>query len=55
LKDFSKDVADSKIPTGGTSYFVIKAKTVKPLLENIYKNPDKKNLFGYLVEISAFR
>lgn len=54
-KDFSGNVEDKKISTWGTSYFVIKAKMVKPLLENIYKNPDKKNLFGYLVEISAFR
>jgi len=55
MKDFSKDVEDNKIATGDKSYFVIKGKTVKPLLEHIYKNPDKKNLFGYLVEISAFR
>jgi len=55
LKDFSKNVEDSKIATWDKSYFVIKWKMVKPLLENIYKNPDKKNLFWYLVEISAFR
>ena len=55
MKDFSKTVEDSKISTWDKSYFVIKGKMVKPLLENIYKNPDKKNLFWYLVEISAFR
>ena len=55
MKDFSQAVEDSKISTGEKSYFVIKGKMLKPILENIYKNPDKKNLFGYLIEISAFR
>lgn len=45
MKDFSKSVEDTKIATGEKSYFVIKGKMVKNVLETIYKNPDKKNVF----------
>lgn len=55
MKDFSKNVKDSKIATGEKSYFLVKGKMIQSILETIYKNPDKKNLYGYLTEISAFR
>ena len=54
-KDFSKEVLDIAIVTGGKSHFGIKKTTVETLLQQIYKNPDQKNIFGYLTEISAFR
>lgn len=28
---------------------------IKHILQSIHKNPDKKNIFGYLIEISAFK
>lgn len=54
-KDFSKEVKDVDIKTSEKSRFVVKSKMAKNILEWIYNNPDKKNVFGYLVEISAFR
>ncbi|HCB51815.1 TPA: hypothetical protein DEP21_04595 [Patescibacteria group bacterium] len=54
-KDFSPEVLDIAIVTGQRSHFGIKAPLIKNLLQQIHKHPDQKNIFGYLVEISAFR
>jgi len=28
---------------------------IKKILHEIYSNPDKKNIFGYMVEVNSFR
>jgi hypothetical protein len=43
------------IATGEHTKFSINAELTSSLLSEIYKHPDSKNVFGYLVEISAFR
>lgn len=48
-------VSDLRITTGEHSSFGIKIPMVKSLMNQIHENPDKKNIFGYLIEISAFR
>lgn len=54
-KDFSANVSDIKVSTGPTSYFMVRGNMIKTILQQIHKQPEKKNIFGYLVEISAFR
>jgi len=46
---------DIPLITGKDTSFTIKGETIKRLLEQIHKNPDKKNLFGYMVERNARR
>lgn len=48
-------VSDLRIATGEHSSFGIKLPMIKSLMKQIHENPDKKNIFGYLVEVSAFR
>lgn len=43
------------IPTGEHTKFSINTDLTSSLLSEIHKHPDKKNVFGYLTEISAFR
>lgn len=54
-QDLSKNMTDVKIKTWETSRFGLKTVMIKALLEQIHKQADKKNIFWYLVEISAFR
>ncbi len=54
-KDFSKEVLDIAIVTWEKSHFSIRSSLVKNLLKQIHDNPDQKNIFWYLVEISSFR
>lgn len=54
-KDFSKEVLDIAIVTGEKSHFGIRSSLVKTLLKQIHENPDQRNIFWYLIEISAFR
>ncbi len=54
-KNFSKEVLDIAIVTWERSHFWIKSSLIKTLLQQIHKNPDQKNIFWYLVEISSFR
>lgn len=54
-KDFSKEVLDIAIVTGEKSHFGIRSSLVKNLLKQIHEKADQKNIFWYLVEISAFR
>jgi hypothetical protein len=44
-----------RIPTGDHTKFSINAELTSSLLSEIHKHPSSKNVFGYLVEISAFR
>lgn len=53
--DYSKEVLDVAIVTWEKSHFGIRSSLVKTLLKQIHQNPDQKNIFGYLTEISAFR
>ena len=53
--DISPDVIDFPIPTWDKKNFVMKWTIVKKILSDIYKHPDKKNIFGYMVEINSFR
>ncbi len=48
-------VSELRIPTGVHSSFGIRLPMIQGLMKQIHDNPDKKNIFGYLVEISAFR
>ncbi len=52
LSDYAQDIP---IPTWPESSFTMKGQTIKNLLQQIHKHPDKKNLFGFMVEINAWR
>jgi len=54
-KDLSADAVDSPISTWDKKNFILKWTVVKKILEDIYSNPDKKNIFWYMVEINSFR
>jgi len=54
-KDISSDAVDSPITTGDKKNFVLKWTVVKKILSEIYSNPNKKNIFWYMVEINSFR
>lgn len=53
--DLSDLAMDLPIKTGISSSFGLKASLIKQLLSSLYKNPHKRNVFGYLTEISAFK
>ncbi len=53
--DYSKEVLDVAIVTWEKSHFGIRSSLVKTLLKQIHQNPNQKNIFWYLVEISSFR
>ena len=53
--DLSPHVQDMIIPTSNNTSFTLKWTTIKTLLTQIYKQPTKKNVFGYMVEINARR
>lgn len=53
--DISADAIDFPIPTSDKKNFVMKWAMVKKILSDIYAHPDKKNIFGYMVEINSFR
>ena len=48
-------VDNLRIPTGEHSSFGIKLPMIQSLMTQIHDNPSKKNIFGYLIEVSAFR
>ncbi len=54
-KDFSDLAVDSPVATWDKKNFVLKWAVVKKILSDIYANPGKKNIFGYMVEINSFR
>ncbi len=53
--DLSSYAQKISISTGLQSNFTLNEKKIKSLLGSIYKHADKKNFYGYLVEISAFK
>jgi len=54
-KDFSEDIKKVKIKTWANSNFDINTNYVKNILHEIHEKPDQKNVFGYLVEMSAIK
>jgi hypothetical protein len=54
-KDFSEDIKKVRIKTWTNSNFDINTKHVKNILHEIHEKPDQKNVFGYLVEMSAIK
>lgn len=55
IKDMSVDVQDCRIHTWDKKNFVLRWMVIKKILSDIYSNPDKKNIFWYMVEINSFR
>lgn len=53
--DLSPYAQDIPLATGEKTSFTIKWSTIKTLLTEIHKQPDKKNLFWYMVETNAWR
>lgn len=53
--DVSLLAKDTKVQTWTQTYFTLKGTTLQKILEQIHKNPDKTNLFGYMVEVNAIR
>ena len=43
------------IKTWKTSSFLLKESLIKNLLVSLHQHPDKRNVYGYLTEISAFK
>ncbi len=54
-KDFSEDMKKVRIKTWANSNFDINTKYVKNILHEIHANPDQKNVFGYLLEMSSIK
>lgn len=52
LSIYAKNIA---VKTWNDTSFTLKWDTIKKLLQQIHDNPDKKNLFWYMVEINAWR
>lgn len=53
--DLSRYTKDFPIKTSDHSSFIIKASNIKKTLSEISKNKEKRNIFGYLTEINAFK
>lgn len=54
--DLSDLAMDLPIKTGRTnSSFQLRGNLIHNLLHSIHKNPQKRNVYGYLTEISAFK
>lgn len=53
--DLSSLAVEYPIKTGETSTFLLKDNLISSLLSSIHKHPDKRNIYGYLTEISAFK
>lgn len=54
--DLSDLAMDLPIKTGNkNSSFLLRGSLVKNLFHTIHKNPQKRNVYGYLTEISAFK
>ena len=54
-KDISSYAIDFPIHTSDKKNFVLKWAMVKKMLSDIHAHPDKKNIFGYMVEINSFK
>lgn len=53
--DLSDLAMNLPIKTWSTSSFMLKESLIKNLLSSLHKHPDKRNIYGYLTEISAFK
>lgn len=53
--DLSFLMHDFEVKTGENSHFVIKSQNIKKILQDIYQNSEKTNIFWYLTEINAFK
>lgn len=53
--DLSDLAMNLPIKTWSTSSFMLKESLIKNLLTSLHKHPDKRNIYGYLTEISAFK
>lgn len=53
--DLSELAMDYPLKTWVHSSFMLKESLLKNLLYSLHKHPDKRNVYGYLTEISAFR
>lgn len=53
--DLSDLAMNLPIKTWKKSSFLLKESLIKNLLVSLYKHPDKRNVYGYLTEISAFK
>ncbi len=54
-QDLSTYAQNMPVKTGKETSFTLKWDTIKSLLNQIHNNPNKKNLFWYMVEINAWR
>jgi hypothetical protein len=54
-KDLSKNIKDTKIKTWEKTNFSLNSETIKKLLSEIHKNPNKENIFGYFNKISSIK
>lgn len=53
--DLSELAMDLPIKTGEKSSFMLKEKQIKQLFSSIHSHPEKRNVYWYLTEISAFK
>ncbi len=53
--DLSKIALDYPIKTWENTSFLLKKSLLSSLLASCHKHPDKRNVYGYLLEISAFK
>lgn len=53
--DLSVYASNISVPTTDSQRFMLNGDKIKQKLKVIYDNPGKKNVFGYLVELSSFR
>ena len=53
--DLSELAMNLPISTGQKTSFMLKEWLIKNLLSSIHKNPTKRNVYGYLTEISSFK
>lgn len=53
--DLSGQVTDTPVMTWANTRFVLRWSFIKNILSDIFHNPDKKNVFGYITEISSIK
>lgn len=55
VNDLSELAIDTQLKTWQKSSFLLKESMLKQLLTSLHQHPDKRNIYGYLTEISAFK
>jgi len=53
--DLSQYANDLKVDTSNFKSFILKWKKIQNILSSIYKHPNKKNVFGFVTELSVFK